>query len=62
MAHFLTEGLRGAAWRANVEESCWSFTSDLGSDGLENADKSWSEKELDPYSVYQKFWITRRLC
>ena len=42
-----------AAWRANVEESCWTFTSDLGSDGLENADKSWSEKELDPYSVYQ---------
>ena len=53
MAHFLTEGLRGAAWRENVEESCWSFTSDLQSDELANADKSWSEKELDPYSVYQ---------
>ena len=53
MAHFLTEGLRGAAWESNVEESCWSFDSDLQSNELDNAGESWSEKELDPYSVYQ---------
>ena len=52
MAHFLTEGLRGSAWRSDVQDSCWSFASDLKANELANADKSWSAKELDPYSVY----------